>query len=367
MKQSAERNKVKNKNREESMSDKDRIFSMVEAKIISADEAIRMLQALGLDESKKGKGDVTSEEKEGEGFEAGGDFGEGFREWFGSESDSESDSEFESRKQSRSREKFAIHVGVNSMDIIVKPSENCDKVTCQFVDADTGEVMDIPESVDVYDGADRFTVKENFFKNFGPKMASGTIGRKMIDIFGLNAQDKFKGSLYIDIPARMMIGEAKFSTKSGDIVAKGVNTVENLVLSSLSGDISISHAICDRFSVNAVSGDVRIDDLMANSVGVTEVSGDVKFVGKTPEIDVNCVSGDVEIVNDMLLYHSRLNSVSGDIKVYVPDEERQNYSVTGMFKAKSMKGRTDGEGGTSLKLNSVSGSIKLYDRSRYES
>ncbi|MDO4754660.1 MAG: DUF4097 family beta strand repeat-containing protein [Bacillota bacterium] len=329
------------------MTDKERVLKMLEDGKVTPEEAIKMLELLGVEEKENRKEEFV---------------------------DFDSDFGFEGKHEERSRdaqsgeksEKFAIFVDVQSMDIVVRTSVESEKVEYRFVDADTEERIPVPEHVDVYYGTDRIKISENFFKNFGPKMASGSIGKKVIDMLGLTANHKFNGVLEIDIPLNKVIGEAKFATKSGDVRVDGINTVERLAISSVSGDLMLSDIVCDKIFLNAVSGDIIVNGVTANAVKSNCVSGDLKLIGKTPEVDVNCVSGDIKIVNDMLLYNSRISSVSGDIKLYVADEERQNYSVSGMNKPKNMKGRADGEVGTGLKMNTMSGSVKLLDRSKYE-
>lgn len=334
------------------MTDKERVLKLLEDGKITSEEAIKMLELLG------GEAEERAEERteERNPFE------------FEYEHDSSYAEEHSkhTREKAESDGKYKVHVDVNSMDIVVRAADECEKVEYHFVDAETGEIIGVPEYVDVYYGEDILKINENFFKNFGPKMASGSFGQKVINMFGLSANGKVNGMLEIFIPKNRIIGEAKFSTKSGDIKMVDINTVERMSLSSLSGDLSIRNVICDKMGLNAVSGDVLINALTANVVKAGCVSGDFKLLGKIPEIDVNCVSGDIKIVNDMLLYHSRLNSVSGSIKVYVDGEENQNYNVKGMMISKHLKGREDGEVGTSLKMSTMSGSIKLLDISKYE-
>lgn len=325
------------------MTDKERVLRLLEDGKITSEEAIKMLELLGVEE-KGSKADESEQEF----------------------SESESFRQTEEGEKKNPDGKFGIYVDVNSMDIIVRSVDECEKVEYRFVDMDTEELMEVPEHVDVYYSSDKLKISENFLKNFGPKMASGSFGKKVIDMFGLSANEKFNGILEVFIPRNQVIGEAKFSTKSGDVKMDRINTIEKMSLSSLSGDLIVRDVICDRMHLNAVSGDVLINGIVANIVKCSCVSGDFKMLGKIPEVDVNCVSGDIKIVNDILLYNSKLNSVSGSIKVYVSDEENQNYTVTGMLKPKNLKGRADGESGTGLKMNTMSGSVKLFDRSKYE-
>lgn len=335
------------------MTDRERVLKLLEDGKITSEEAIKMLELLGSDEKEEKK---KSEETGFDGFE--GEFERSFAEEY-------RNSNHERDKHERD-DKYGIYVDVSSMDIVVRTAEECETVEYRFVDADTNEIIEVPEYVDVYSAEGRLKICENFLKNFGPKMASGSFGKKVISMLGLNANDKINGVLEVYIPKNQVIREAKFSTKSGDVTLNHVNTVEKVFLSSLSGDISISNVICDKINLNTVSGDILVNTLTANTVKGNCVSGDFKMLGKIPEIDVNCVSGDIKIVNDMLLYHSRLNSVSGSIKVYVNGEEKQNYNVKGMMISKHLKGREDGEAGTSLKMSTMSGSVKLFDRSKYE-
>lgn len=327
------------------MNEKLRVLKLLEEGKITSEEAIRMLELLNMPEdgTASEEGDIHEDAEEGETGERASD-----------------------RWDERSGEKgksFVLSVDVQSLDIYVEQSAEAEEIQYEFVDPATGECVDTPEYVDVIWDQNRLKISESFYKNIGPKMASGSIGKKMIEMIGLTASPRPIYTVAIRIPANRKISEARFSTSSTSIDAIGLGTAEKIRMNTASGAISIRDVICDRLSMNTVSGRTTADHILSNVVKYNGISGSFEFDGKTPEMNVNSVSGAVYLVNDMHLYQSSINNVSGSTHCLIRDIAGQNYSVSGMFKQQKQKARVNGEPGTMLTVSTVSGPVQISDLS----
>lgn len=329
---------------------KERIMALLESGMINQEEARKMMELFGIPSDEEGANENRADRNDADRFTE-------------REEEELTDETAEKEGEKRSGQDFMLTVEVESMDIIVKQMDELDAVEYRFVDGDTGEFIPVPEYVDVYYAENRLKITESFYKNLGAKMASVKLGKKMIDMIGLTAIPHPHCEVVVYLPSNKKIAEAKLKTISTGISLDGINTVERIKVSTASGSIGLKKIICDKLQVNTVSGAAVMKSIVANSVRVNGVSGKVRFYGKTPEIDVNTVSGNVRVANDMLLYNSSMNSVSGAINCYIHEAEKQNYSAVGMFKQQKGKGRTNGELGTSLKISTVSGQVKVRDLS----
>ncbi len=238
------------------------------------------------------------------------------------------------------------------------------ELSYRFVNLETGEIEEAPEDIIVYNDGKKLRITENFYKNIGSKVASGGLGKKVIDMIGLTTIVYPRYRVEVTIPEARRCSLVKLQTSSGNINASGINTVERLDLNNVSGVISVDDFIGEHLISNNVSGATNLTGVRVNRATIGSVSGGVKFIGKTPELALNTVSGKVVVANEMLLYKSSINTVSGAVHCYVRNENRQNTVISGLFK-QSAKNRSNGEAGTLLRIGTVSGSVKLHDLSEF--
>lgn len=252
---------------------------------------------------------------------------------------------------------YSIEIKLEHGDISLTAG---DELSFRFINLETGEEEENPENIIVYRDDKKLKITDNFYKSIGSKVAFGDVGKKVINMIGLSAVMYPRYLVEVTIPRGRKYSLAKLRTVSGGVTVDGVNTVEKLDLNLTSGKLQLSDFIGDSVVVNEVSGNSELIGVRANKVKINTVSGTVEFRGTTPELSVNTVSGKVFVANEMLLYKSVINTVSGRVDCYIRDEHRQNFSVSGMIKQHA-KGRNNGEQGTALKINTVSGGVKVAD------
>lgn len=143
-------------------------------------------------------------------------------------------------------------------------------------------------------------------------------------------------------------------------------------ITSVSGDLTL-RKLTGPMRVNTVSGDVSINGLSGAFDFVT-VSGDLDlYDGQLASINAKTVSGNLSIQTLLSDGPYRFDSVSGDVRLYLPAETRcsahlstlngdiysafptSNYSRRHGKQAMDIQG-----GGVMVKASSVSGNLQLY-------
>ena len=119
-----------------------------------------------------------------------------------------------------------------------------------------------------------------------------------------------------DIESTTNLNNVDITTTSGDMEMKEIN---NLKIKSTSGDIEIEK-INNSLNIETVSGDIDIDELyITNNSNIKVTSGDVTINKSSNNIyyNTNVAIGDVKIDNNNrhAEYEMNINSNTGDIKV----------------------------------------------------
>ncbi len=145
--------------------------------------------------------------------------------------------------------------------------------------------------------------------------------------------------IYIDIP-ETSLDEIRLSSLSGDIDGCHVSA-RKIVLSTTSGDISFSssdarnasrfiakstsgditlHGDADETEINSISGDVQLSGNSQTAV-LKSTSGDVKMEGCTGRLSAHTVSGDQYLsVRNADVRNIEAASTSGSVEIHLPDE-----------------------------------------------
>ena len=203
---------------------------------------------------------------------------------------------------------------------------------------------------------------ENFVKLDYIKRGPGRHPEVKIDMSGdkLNIAAVYpKGAInfgsvdfFLMIPKELELIEAK--SVSGRVEIEGL-TMTKQKLSSTSGSVS-TDASAD-LEISSVSGSLSFRTVGENVSASTtsgKISGVIEKALKSGKIDINSVSGRVELevpadFNADIDLHSVSGSVSSELPVSVTETKRNN-----------IKGEI-GEGGTSVEIRTVSGSIKITE------
>ena len=101
---------------------------------------------------------------------------------------------------------------------------------------------------------------------------------------------------------------------SGDMRAANISAIA-LTLRQVSGGILAQELNCDQLSVRTVSGKVRLSEASCLNVRLNGVSGDqrVEFLRPFERVDVNTVSGDVELYAPLTQADIALRAVTGRV------------------------------------------------------
>lgn len=120
----------------------------------------------------------------------------------------------------------------------------------------------------------------------------------------------------IDIEVTDVHGAQRLKTVSGDVTTQAYET--DLDVESVSGDIDVKGAgKSSHAHLNSVSGDVEVHDL-AGEIEITSVSGDLIVTGgRWSRVDANTTSGDFDFKGE-LTGNARLDveTISGDLDIY---------------------------------------------------
>lgn len=113
-----------------------------------------------------------------------------------------------------------------------------------------------------------------------------------------------------DVDVREVAGSVEIGTVSGDITLVGGR--DRVELQTVSGEIQMRGTV-GRMRINSVSGDIESYDSTGQG-SFTTISGDVLVENGGEELEIESVSGNLEVVNEMLTV-VKGHSVSGDIEV----------------------------------------------------
>ncbi|MDI6740707.1 MAG: DUF4097 family beta strand repeat-containing protein [Candidatus Edwardsbacteria bacterium] len=113
-------------------------------------------------------------------------------------------------------------------------------------------------------------------------------------------------------------GAIELSTASGDVDLKDLSATAAVRVQTVSGDIEINSA--GQFAIRSVSGDISAD-LPMGKIDLNTVSGDIELDALSfEEIIANTTSGDARIeIKATPEATIQLQSISGDIEVELPD------------------------------------------------
>jgi hypothetical protein len=120
------------------------------------------------------------------------------------------------------------------------------------------------------------------------------------------------GSGGIRVEARVPHGAGvRVKTASADTEVSG--HLQTLEVNSVSGDVQVKGQVAEDATVKTVSGDVELERV-AGDVVVQTVSGDLRARAVAGSVEAKSVSGDIRL-DSLTAGDVRFNSVSGDIEI----------------------------------------------------
>ncbi len=181
----------------------------------------------------------------------------------------------------------------------------------------------------------------SFKMNNSPGNLSINASNLVLDVY---LPDSFTGEVQLtSISGDIYVNGYNFKdinchTTSGEIkIQKGKN-MKNVSCETVSGDIALSEVASSKVSadtssgsiqlttisaelnLNSVSGDITLKEVSSDKISVETSSGNLRLDTFSAEMDLNSVSGDISVAFKELKNDLTVNSISGSIKLNLPDK-----------------------------------------------
>lgn len=167
-------------------------------------------------------------------------------------------------------------------------------------------------------------------------------------------------------------GEDFSLTSTSGAVSACDGAAEKLKLNSVSGSVKVERFSAEKLDLNTTSGRLSAEGFEAEKAKLNTVSGAVRAYGSAESLDINSVSGSLELLLGACPEDAKLKTVSGRITVGVPENQgftakynsvsggfRTDFPVTGNLGNKSGKA-VYGSGETQFSLNTMSGGMEIH-------
>ena len=189
----------------------------------------------------------------------------------------------------------------------------------------------------------------------------------IFDWFNLDANMPAK-TLTMEVPASLigMLAEVEVETVSANIDLSGVYGSKT-DLSTVSGSINCTDVTAEDLELSSTSGSIVCDNCTANMLDIGNVSGSVNAAGEFTRVDVESVSGTINLSFANVPDRLDADGVSGNVTVALP--EGANFTakldtVSGSLSC-AFPGTLGsdlvvvGDGTANYRFNTVSGSVKI--------
>lgn len=188
-----------------------------------------------------------------------------------------------------------------------------------------------------------------------------------IHLFG---HDRGK-NLTVYIPQKMAenMDDIIISTVSADISAENFNS-KNVEFDTVSGEINIESFSAEEFQADSTSGNVIGKKVNMEELEVDTTSGDIRFEGTLKKVEADTTSGKIVFISDTELEEANVDTVSGDIQLKLPKEQEFEMSydtVSGDFNtdfsvSKKKGNIICGNGDGDFSFDTVSGDLDILYR-----
>lgn len=176
-----------------------------------------------------------------------------------------------------------------------------------------------------------------------------------------------KKTLTVEIPETLALEDLALDVVSADIETEKI-TAEKAEIDSVSGGIILGADSLDQLEIEGVSGEIFIEAEQIGELTVDTVSGAVDTaVGKIDVFEADSTSGSVRLSVDVLPEKVRLETISGDVSLYLPENSdfaANIDTVSGEFGSDfAVKKNGDdyicGTGKADLEIETTSGDIDI--------
>jgi len=141
----------------------------------------------------------------------------------------------------------------------------------------------------------------------------------IFDWFSLDANMPAK-TLVMEVPASLIgqLADLEIDTVSSNIDLSGVYG-RKTSFSSVSGEVRCADILCDDLYLSSTSGAIICENVTIKEIEIDNVSGGVRLEGEFEHIDVDTVSGSVQIAAANVPKSIDVDGVSGRITIALPE------------------------------------------------
>lgn len=172
-------------------------------------------------------------------------------------------------------------------------------------------------------------------------------------------------------PSGVIFSPFNLSTLNLDVyIPQGYE--KDLHVSTTSGAIVLEEISLGNMKANSVSGKIDIESILSKKISIDNTSGRVTLVDSKGDLNINTISGKVSAELLSLEDELMVNSVSGAVEVFIPQDSGFSFKLSSIsgklendFQAKITKSNnrnmegTVGDGKGMISIHTVSGKIIL--------
>lgn len=221
----------------------------------------------------------------------------------------------------------------NAFGDIVVTGGSGDEVTVDAVKRPGGDQVSLADIIDVNGGPGRVDVRSSRMGRGTRVLADFTIGvpaGASVELHALSGAIRVKG-VRGSVRAESVSGGVTtvatpqlevVKSVSGNLDISDAESTSELVIGTVSGDVTIKGLKARDIEATTVSGDLTLTNVACDRFGAHSISGDVTYegaLGKRGRVDVNSHSGNVRLsLSDLSGFELIANSFSGNIRSDLP-------------------------------------------------
>lgn len=270
---------------------------------------------------------------------------------------------------------FSDNKNSKKSNINTSKSENMTGISNVVVETSFVDVNFIPDERSdvkiIYNGK----IKSNCVPELKTKKSGNTLyiyakNDNKIKSFNVNYSD-LKLDIYIP---KSYSDDINIASTSGDIDISKMK-FNDLILGTVSGDIELNDLILKSLVANTTSGDLDSINVSSDKLVFNSTSGDIEVGNACEDIQVNTISGDIDVSYKDYNNDISANTVSGDIKLILPKKSefqldaktvsgdlRCDFPITVQGKQKNSLEGTVGSGKNKINIGTNSGDLNIYSK-----
>lgn len=207
-------------------------------------------------------------------------------------------------------------------------ADNLNKISLDFYGADVfinttdeADLRVVQSSTSTLRDKDKFVINKN---NGEVEIStSSKIKRIPFHIFEFR---NIKQKIQVYIP-RKYSENLYVSSSSGDVIFNFSSKLDNIHCNQASGDITVKDSItANNVNLKTISGDISLNTIYSKKYSIGDTSGDICINSISGSGYIKNVSGDTNIEYKGIDDYSQVDSVSGDIKLKVPQNFNFKFS-----------------------------------------